>query len=423
MNSQNRRHFVGACGAGIATLLAGCSGGSDESNNRKNTTQRQSTTDDSFTPVRDLGTQTPVGPATGSATPFARREYWPNRPVPTEPPEERWQETLSSEITSLGFDERSLAVGTESGTIRALSLTDGSERWSLDVPGDGQYNYPSVIGPATTDLLFVGTADNHYFAYHRGDQRVHWDRELPGEGTEASIVSSAALVDGSVYFGSYNGVFYALDASTGAEQWTETFENRLFASPVVTDEIVATSTPQGVVGFDAMDGTRAWEVNEYTHWHLAASGESVIATQGISAGDGSVCAALDRSTGDVTWTYDVSQRTTPSAIAIDDTYVFLSVGTSFDDDEKHQLHALDRVSGNLTWTEEFDSGRVSHLAAFDDGIVGVTDTEMFALNPADGNSLWRTTYGGPDPSLQLAVGSDALYLADLDSASISTLDG
>lgn len=57
-----------------------------------------------------------------------------------------------------------------------------------------------------------------------------------------SVTASPTVVDGTVYVGSWDGVFYALDAETGAEKWTYRIEDkhavafgRIVSSAAVTD--------------------------------------------------------------------------------------------------------------------------------------------------------------------------------------------
>ncbi len=51
-------------------------------------------------------------------------------------------------------------------------------------------------------------------------------------------VSSAAVVDGTVYVGSLDGNVYALDAADGTERWTYGADGAVRASPAVVDDAV-----------------------------------------------------------------------------------------------------------------------------------------------------------------------------------------
>ena len=56
--------------------------------------------------------------------------------------------------------------------------------------------------------------------------------------TGDSVSSSPAVVDGVVYFGSYDNHLYALDTKTGEEQWKFETGDSVFSSPAVSDGVV-----------------------------------------------------------------------------------------------------------------------------------------------------------------------------------------
>ena len=52
------------------------------------------------------------------------------------------------------------------------------------------------------------------------------------------IESTAAVVDGTVYFGALDGILYALDAQTGEKRWTYETNSSIKASPAIYDGII-----------------------------------------------------------------------------------------------------------------------------------------------------------------------------------------
>src|SRR5580765_6214433 len=53
--------------------------------------------------------------------------------------------------------------------------------------------------------------------------------------TGGMVISSPAVVQGKVYFGSSDGNFYALAAESGAQQWKFETKSRVPSSPAVAD--------------------------------------------------------------------------------------------------------------------------------------------------------------------------------------------
>ncbi len=72
-----------------------------------------------------------------------------------------------------------------------------------------------ISSPAVTgDAVYVGSTDKQLYALDRETGEVKWK-----VATDSAITSSPAVADGRVYFGSYDGKFYALDAATGKLAW------------------------------------------------------------------------------------------------------------------------------------------------------------------------------------------------------------
>jgi outer membrane protein assembly factor BamB len=60
---------------------------------------------------------------------------------------------------------------------------------------------------------------------------------------------------GSVFFGAYNGVFYALNAATGATRWTVGTGGAISGAAVVVDGVAyAGSFAHRILGVDARSG-------------------------------------------------------------------------------------------------------------------------------------------------------------------------
>ena len=56
--------------------------------------------------------------------------------------------------------------------------------------------------------------------------------------TDDGVWSSPAVLDGVVYFGSFDGYLYAVDINTGQEQWKFKTDAGVFSSPAVSDGVV-----------------------------------------------------------------------------------------------------------------------------------------------------------------------------------------
>ena len=74
-------------------------------------------------------------------------------------------------------------------------------------------------------------------------------------------MSSPALFDGRVYFGSHDNRLYCVDASTGAEQWSYLTRSNIQSSPTVvaaTGVVVIGSRDDRVLMLDTDSGSPVW---------------------------------------------------------------------------------------------------------------------------------------------------------------------
>jgi outer membrane protein assembly factor BamB len=196
--------------------------------------------------------------------------------------------------------------------------------------------------------------------------------------TKGQVMSSAAIANGIVYFGSTDHNLYALDQQTGALKWKFKTDSRIPSSPAVAD---------GAVFFASYDG--------YFY-------------------------ALDAATGKLTWKFQTAgeHRYTathihgamPAAEAMPDPFDFylsspvVLNGTVYFGSSDGNVYALTETTGKLKW--KFHTGNVVHSSpAIADGtlFIGGWDTFFYALDAATGKEKWRFKTGD-DPQIHNQVG-------------------
>ena len=101
-------------------------------------------------------------------------------------------------------------IGSTDGKVYSFGATSGKLRWSQ---GTGGYVYAS---PAVwRKTVYAGSYSRPLLRLRRGDRRRPW-RFRAG----ADISGSATIVDGVVYFSTFDERTFALDARTGKLLWT-----------------------------------------------------------------------------------------------------------------------------------------------------------------------------------------------------------
>ena len=108
-------------------------------------------------------------------------------------------------------DEGFAFIGNARGTIHAISMRSGKFAWVHRTPGAPKMaSSPAGYG----DDIVYHTMDGWVYVLDRANGRLRW-RWYAG----SAIESSPVVVDGTDYFGDWNGEMYALDLRTHRLRW------------------------------------------------------------------------------------------------------------------------------------------------------------------------------------------------------------
>ena len=228
-------------------------------------------------------------------------------------------------------DENAVYIGTREGDFRALNIEDGSilKRFAL--------------GPEDAD-----------------------DRDLHG------VYGAPVMHDGSLYFGGYNGVLYALSAPSLDTKWSEPIGSSIVGGPSLAGDVVLVGADNGTVyAFDQ-------EADEQQRWSVSER-----------------------------WTFQTGNKVWSSPIAVGD----VVYATSLD----KNLYAISLEDGSKLW-HFTTKGAIASTPAYDGGTVyfGSFDGVFYAVNASDGTLLWR--FDGADSWYWGAplVYGDSVYAPSLD---------
>ncbi|WP_267641090.1 outer membrane protein assembly factor BamB family protein [Haloarchaeobius amylolyticus] len=222
----------------------------------------------------------------------------------------RWQTSIESgSFASPTVADGTVYVAGTEGTLYALDAADGSKRWAYDTGGRTVLGSPAVVDdtvyvPSTTanelpdgtddlfDVLYYDTfyqwgnldeephatateldAEGTVHAVATGDGAARWTRTLPD-----FVVSTPAVVDGTLYVGCWDANVYALDTADGATRWRSAADAPVSSSPAVADGVVYCGDWAGNLhAFDAASGGRQWflPVGEHVGSSPAVAGDTV----------------------------------------------------------------------------------------------------------------------------------------------------
>lgn len=286
--------------------------------------------------------------------------------------EERWSVDPDLDVNYLSVRDGTLYASMDNGetdsyegVVRAKDAVTGEQLWEYE-----RDRWTQSTPVTTADAVYGvsnGGGDGHVFRLSAADGTEEWSRSL-----ETEPVSSLAVVDGTVYVGEIDGTVTAMDAEDGTPDWSQDVGNRVWNPPAVVDGTVYVTGDNG-------------------------------GNDGESAGPSTVH-ALNATTGDELWQYDVgSQRATGSPA--------VSGGTAYVGDFDGTLHALSTDDGSQRWTFEGDD-RLGVPPMVRDGTayLGGTDA-LYALDAASGSVEWQVE---SEDSVTQPVGTTDVIYARID---------
>lgn len=293
--------------------------------------------------------------------------------------------TSGQVISSPAVSGGTVYVGSTDGSLYAVDRETGTQKWKFEAKSRIASS-PAVAG----GLVYFGAYDGNFYAVDAATGQVKWKFKTNGErrfsakhldGLQPAAetmpdlwdcyLSSPAVWNGRVYFGSGDGNVYALDAASGALKWRFQTGDVVHASPAIADGTV-------FIG--------SWDTYFY---------------------------ALDAATGDVRWRFKTgedpanhNQVGIQSSAAVADGMVYFGCRDS-------HLYALDEKTGALKWSKFANGTWIIASPAVSGGKVYVTtsDTgELFALDGRTGVVEFTLSFQGWPAFSSPAIAGDMLYV-------------
>ncbi|PYX50367.1 MAG: hypothetical protein DMG76_34870, partial [Acidobacteria bacterium] len=134
-----------------------------------------------------------------------------------------------------------LYVGSADGAVYALDPTNGATKWRFQT-GEGLSLGPEVI------TVPKGASP---------DEMITKAINAPRKGKK-SVDLTPVVRNGTVFIGSGDFSFYALDAVTGQKKWSYAAESKIFRTAVHEDGIAYIITEKGLHALDSSTGQRKW---------------------------------------------------------------------------------------------------------------------------------------------------------------------
>ena len=244
------------------------------------------------------------------------------------------------------------------GFIAAMDAETGEELWRFRA-GVVESSPLLVEG-----VLYFGSWDKKMYAIDAETRRVRWTFE-----TGDKIKSAPAYARGTVYFGSYDGKVYAVDARSGELRWEASGVGNFYANPAVAyGRVFIGNTDGRVYAFGARSGDLLWarSTDDFVYSSAAVWERTVYA----GSYDGHLY-ALDAGTGDVRWSFDARGSISGAATVIDGLVYFSTL--------ERRTFALDARTGRKVW--EFPDGRYTPVAADEERLYLIGYKRIYGFEP------------------------------------------
>ncbi len=274
--------------------------------------------------------------------------------------------------------------------------------WSTTIGGTAHISSPVVAN----GTVYIGLQDEEMkgsagvWALDAGTGDIRWKFETP-----VSVKNSVAVHENLVYAMTVDGELHALDAATGAEQWSyrlgNALELRVYASPAVSDGIVYLGVAPHFVALDARTGKEVWQAtfiemtsmlgDEYMGCYSSPCiGEDKVYV-GFNLATGLI--ALDKQTGNQLWNKQHRHNPLHATPALCNGMLYHPA--------YGELRAMKADTGDELWTFPLpaenpyfsfwtmSSPTISGSRLY----VGSLDGNAFALDASSGEELWHYQTG------------------------------
>jgi outer membrane protein assembly factor BamB len=280
----------------------------------------------------------------------------------------KWKfQTNGEVVSSPALVGGMIDVGSNAGTVYAIDEASGALKWKFRTGA----RVPS--SPAVADgLVYFGSYDGNFYAVDAATGKVKWKFKNAGErrytathlhGTLPAgevmpdpfdcYLSSPAVWNGAVYFGSGDGNVYALDAGSGAVKWKFQTGDVVHASPaIVGGRLYVGSWDTYFYALDAATGAEVWRFktgdDQAIHNQTGIQSSATVANGVVYFGcRDSKFYALDAATGKEMWVFSNKGSWVITSPVVKDGRVYMATS------DTALFHALDAKTGRSVYSMKY----------------------------------------------------------------------
>ena len=271
--------------------------------------------------------------------------------------------------------------------------------WETRLERDYFEATPIIVG----NTIFAGTFDEGMLAFDLQTGTPKWRVPIAN-----GISASAAYFEGRIFVGNSRGTLYALNAETGAQEWTFETRGTIDSSPNIdaeTKRVIVGSQSNSLFALEAATGTLVWE---YDSGDMIQCFPSIIGRHCFVAGCDGYLHVINLDTGERVSRIPLESPTGSTPVPAGD---FVFVGT-----EGNEFLGINWKEEKVVWRFEMSRGARSPVAYRDGTLIfGGMDRIVYALNAKTGEERWRYVTRGRIEAGAVIVG-DKVYVPSMDSS-------
>jgi outer membrane protein assembly factor BamB len=261
----------------------------------------------------------------------------------------KWQfHTNGQVLSSPAVAGGTLYVGSSDHRLYALDAATGALRWKFKT--DGRITSSPAV---SAGLVYFGSFDSNFYAVDAATGQLKWKFKTAGErrfaaahlhGAEPAAetmpdpfdfyLSSPAVSNGAVYFGSGDTNIYALEAATGNLKWKFKTGDVVHASPAIFDgTLFVGSWDSYFYALDAATGKEKWHFktgeDAKIHNQVGIQSSAAVADGVVYFGcRDSKFYAVDAASGKHLWSFDNKGSWVIASPALKDGKVYFATSDS-----------------------------------------------------------------------------------------------
>ncbi|MFK8137318.1 MAG: PQQ-binding-like beta-propeller repeat protein [Bdellovibrionales bacterium] len=257
------------------------------------------------------------------------------------------------------------------------------------------------------NLVLIGS-NSYLSAFDSKSGRLKWKFLIPG-GIEASGVVSE---DGSLYFGSKNGLVYKLNIPDRAIQWSYNAKSEVLGKPLVHQgRLYVLASNNRLLALDTDDGKLVWSYKRRQNTRFTIRGSAQPTIDGMkiyaSFSDG-YTVALELKKAGLLWERKLNSGLRFSDI---DTKPIIDGNQLFVGGYDGRVYALGKRDGQIQWQSKagaYQSFTVSDKSLF----VATTDSRVLEFDKTSGKILWNRKLSGRSLASEILVNKNLLLFAE-----------